>query len=116
MIQPQTPAGVAVHGGFPNPATDSTRHTIDLNKQLIQHSVATYFMRVEGNLWQDLGIFANDVLIIDRALQPRTNDLVIWWEGESFCLGSRASLPPDCECWGVVTSAIHQFVNPAREH
>jgi DNA polymerase V len=107
-----TPSGVAVHAGFPNPATDTTLQGIDLNKYLVQHSIATYFMRIEGSAWQDFGIFSNDVLIIDRVLTPRKNDLIIWWEGDSFVLGHRASLPMDAQTWGVVTTAIHQFVKP----
>lgn len=106
----QKPAGVAVHAGFPNPSSDTTINTIDLNKQLIQHSIGTYFMRIEGNEWCDFGIFANDVLIIDRVLVPRKNDLIIWWDSDSFRLSHRASLPAGRECWGVVTTAIHQYV------
>jgi DNA polymerase V len=111
-----TPSGVAVHAGFPNPATDTTLQGIDLNKHLVQHSIATYFMRVDGNNWADFGIFANDVLIIDRVLTPRKNDLIIWWEGDSFRLGHRASLPADCQYWGVVTTAIHQYIGQEASH
>ena len=109
MSQYTTPQGVAVHAGFPNPAADTNINSLDLNKYLIQHSVGTYFMRIEGNSWQDFGIFNDDVIIIDRVLTPRKNDLIIWWEEDSFVLGHRASLPAGAECWGVVTTAIHQY-------
>jgi DNA polymerase V len=110
-MQYTTPQGVAVHTGFPNPATDTTLQGIDLNKELIQHSIGTYFMRINGNAWQDFGIFNNDVLVIDRVLPPQKNDLVVWWEGDSFTFGHRSSLPAGAECWGVVTTAIHQYVS-----
>lgn len=109
-MQYTTPQGIAVHAGFPNPAADTTLQGIDLNKHLIRHAVGTYFMRIEGSAWRELGVFNNDVLIIDRVLDPRQNDLVIWWEGDSFVLGHQASLPAGAECWGVVTTAIHQYV------
>jgi DNA polymerase V len=115
-MQYTTPQGVAIHAGFPNPAADTQIQGIDLNKYLIQHSVGTYFMRIGGNLWRDFGIFNNDVVIIDRVLYPQKNDLVIWWEGDSFVLGHRASLPAETECWGVVTTAIHQYVTKDISH
>ena len=111
-----TPSGVAVHAGFPNPATDTTLQGIDLNKYLVRHSIATYFMRIDGSAWQDFGVYDNDVLIIDRVLTPRKNDLIIWWEGEAFVLGHRASLPDGIPYWGVVTTAIHQYVYKETDH
>lgn len=105
----QTPQGVSVHAGFPNPASDTTLQGIDLNKYLIQHPIGTYFMRIEGISWSEFGIFNNDVIIIDRVLTPKKNDLVIWWEEDGFRLGHRASLPQGLECWGVVAAAIHQY-------
>ncbi len=106
-----SPQGVSVHAGFPNPGSDTTLQGIDLNKYLVQHSIGTFYMRIEGNTWREFGIFHNDVLIIDRVLTPRKNDLIIWWEGDSFVLGHRASLPSGSQCWGVVTTAIHQYVS-----
>lgn len=102
-------AGVSVHAGFPNPASDTTLQSIDLNRQLIQHSIGTYFMRISGNAWQRYGVLNNDVLIVDRVLPPSTNDLVVWWEGDSFILGHKMELPKGTQYWGVVTTAIHQF-------
>lgn len=110
-MQYTTPQGVTVHAGFPNPAIDTSLQGIDLNKELIQHSIGTYFMRIEGNTWQGFGISNNDVLVIDRVLPPRKNDLVVWWEGDSFSFGPRTSLPAGAECWGVVTTAIHQYIS-----
>lgn len=110
MSRYTTPAGVAVHDGFPNPATDTSLQGIDLNKHFIQHPIGTYFMRIEGTPWREFGIFHDDLAIIDRVLRPQKNDLIIWWEGDSFVLGHRAGLPPGTACWGVVTTVIHQYV------
>jgi DNA polymerase V len=105
----ENPEGVSVHGGFPNPAIDASLQGIDLNKFLIQNSAATYLMRVAGNEWQRVGIFDSDVIIIDRAITPRQNDLVVWWYDGSFAISPRHALPEGAEVWGVVTSAIHQY-------
>jgi DNA polymerase V len=105
----KSPDGVSIHGGFPNPATDASLQGIDLNKFLIANSAATYLMRVAGNDWRSSGIFDGDVIIIDRAVSARTNDLVIWWHTGSFAISPRHSLPEGAEVWGVVTSTIHQY-------
>lgn len=105
----ENPQGVSVHDGFPNAATDSSLQSLDLNQLLIRHSLSTFFMRLAGSEWQDMGIFAGDILIIDRALKPQANDLVIWWQGESFTLTPCHAAPPQTPIWGVVTAAIHQF-------
>ena len=101
--------GVSVHAGFPNPALDTSLDVLDLNQLLIGHPVGTFFMRISGNDWQDVGIFSNDIAIIDRVVSPRKNDLAIWWEGESFIIGNFAKVPLDTPVWGVVTAVIHQY-------
>ena len=47
--------------GFPSPADDYIETSIDLNKQLIQHPSATFFLRVVGNSMLDAGILPNSV-------------------------------------------------------
>ena len=103
------PHGVSVHDGFPNPATDSSLQILDLNTLLIRHRLSTYFMRLDGSEWQELGIFAGDILIIDRALKPRANDLVVWWKSESFTFSHSHVVPEGIPMWGVVTATIHRF-------
>lgn len=103
--------GVSVHTGFPNPATDKNLHTLDLNELLVKRSASTYFFRIEGNEWQDSGIFNGDIAVIDRSLDPRKNDIVVWWDdvrGE-FAITTFASLPINASVWGVITSTIHQL-------
>lgn len=102
-------SGVSVHSGFPNPAADASIQDIDLNKLLVQNSVSTYFMRVAGDEWQDNGIFARDIVIIDRALTAKPNDMVIWILHDEFAISPRHILPAGATVWGVVTSVIHQY-------
>lgn len=105
----ENPDGVSVHSGFPNPATDASIQEIDLNKLLIQNSVSTYFMRVAGDEWQTVGIFARDIIIIDRALAARPNDLVVWVLDDEFAVSPRHALPARAAIWGIVTSVVHQY-------
>jgi SOS-response transcriptional repressor LexA len=103
--------GVAVHAGFPNPAADGALGGLDLNKLLVRHGASTYFFRVEGSEWEEAGVFAGDIAIVDRALEPRAPDTVIWWHeanGE-FAISRRADMPPGAAVWGVITSTIHRL-------
>ena len=105
----ENPDGVSAHTGFPNPAIDASLQGIDLNRLLIQNSAATYFMRVTGGAWSKAGIFDNDVAIIDRAVSPRPNDLIIWVRQDEFAVSPRHALPEAAETWGVVTAIIRQL-------
>src|ERR1700689_3616576 len=73
-----TTDGVSIHAGFPNPAGDKTLSGLDLNQLLIRNSASTYIFRLRGNHWEQFGIFDRDVAIVDRALDPRKEYLVIW--------------------------------------
>ena len=105
------PEGVSVHTGFPNPATDQRLHTLDFNKLLIEHTASTYMFRVRGNEWEASGVFDNDIAIIDRSLDPRKADVVLWWnepKGE-FAISPYGAMPPTATLWGVITATVHQF-------
>lgn len=104
------PEGVSEHTGFPNPATDTSLRSLDLNQLLIAHSTSTYFFRVRGNSWENAGVFDGDLAIIDRALDARKTDTVIWWNADTdtFNISSYRTVPSGATVWGVVTSTIHQ--------
>lgn len=62
---------------FPSPAQDYVEEKLDLNKRLIKHSSATFFMRVEGDAMIGAGIFSGDILVVDRAIEPSDGKVVI---------------------------------------
>jgi hypothetical protein len=106
--------GVSVHAGFPNPAADASLQTLDFNQLLVQHAASTYMFRVRGNEWESVGVCDNDIAIIDRVLDPRANDVTVWWnetKGE-FAISHHNHMPPGASCWGVVTATVHQFRSP----
>ena len=103
--------GMSIHTGFPNPAIDQRLQTLDFNKLLVRHSASTYMFRVRGNEWERVGVFDGDIAIVDRALDPRKADVVLWWDeakGE-FSISKYTGMPKQAACWGVITSIIHQF-------
>ena len=59
-----------ISAGFPSPAEDYIELGIDLNKYLIKNPISTFFLRVSGNSMNNAGIYNNDLLIIDRSINP----------------------------------------------
>lgn len=104
----QTPGtGVTEHTGFPNPATDSHIASLDIGRELIKHPASTFFMTIAGNKWEERGIFHGDLIIIDRSLDAKKTDTVIWWEGEAFVISKHSAVLESSPIWGVVTHVIH---------
>lgn len=70
-------AGGTVRAGFPSPADDFSAKRHDLNDLLITHPTATFFWRVRGTSMLGAGIADGDILVVNRALQPRHGDVVV---------------------------------------
>lgn len=100
---------VTEHAGFPNPATDHSIISLDINVLLVKHPSSTFFMQLNGNAWEDRGIFDSDVIVIDRALEAKKTDLVVWWDVDEFRVSHFRSLPAKIAPWGVITSIIHRY-------
>ena len=66
-----------VSAGFPSPADDYMDTGIDLNEELIQNPISTFLLRVSGNSMNGAGIYNNDLLVIDRSLNPHPGHIVI---------------------------------------
>ncbi len=118
----------AVSAGFPNIAEDYVDRALNLNELLIKHPAATFFVRVKGTSMINAGIHSNDILIVDRALTPTHNRIVIARiDGEltvkrikldkdkTILVPENDDFKPieitstmDFEVWGVVTCVIHQ--------
>ena len=66
-----------VAAGFPSPADDYVEKTLDLNELLIQKPAATFFVRAQGESMLGAGIHPNDILVVDRSLEPVPGKIVI---------------------------------------
>lgn len=69
-----------VHAGqsrFPSPAQDYEQRFLDLNERFIRNPPATFFFTVSGDSMTGAGIFNGDTLIVDRAIKPKHNSIVI---------------------------------------
>jgi len=101
--------GVAIHAGFPNPASDRDLAEVDLHRLLVKQPTSTFFMKIDGNDWEDRSIFDGDIVVIDRSLDPRKKDLVVATKDDTFLITPFSKLPTDCVLWGTVTAVIHRY-------
>lgn len=83
-----------VSAGFPSPAADFMEDTIDLNKELSKNPLATFFVKVSGNSMIDAGIDHNDVLVVDRSLEPKNNKIAVCFINGEFTV-KRISVKKD---------------------
>jgi DNA polymerase V len=84
-----------VSAGFPSPAADFMEETIDLNKELSENPLATFYIRVKGNSMIDAGINDKDVLVVDRSLEPQNNKIAICFIDGEFTV-KRIQVEKDC--------------------
>ena len=117
-----------VGAGFPSPATDYVEDDIDLNTHLIKNIPSTFLIRVQGKSMNKVGIHNDDLLVVDRSLNPKNFSTVIAnvneelvvktfikEKNESFLTSGskntndKISLNenPEILIWGVVTYVIH---------
>lgn len=106
--------------GLPSFASDGEQ--FDLASHLIQHPNDTFYVRVSGNNMIESGIHDGDLLIVDRAAEPRPSDVVVAWAGNGFtvkrlgrlCLvsprfGHAIEIDETAGICGVAKFAIHQL-------
>lgn len=118
----------AVAAGFPSPADDFIDKTLDLNEHMVRNPSATFFVRAHGDSMAGAGIASGDLLVVDRAVEPKNGDVIIaavdgeltvkrvrtrdarlWLVPENPDYPAREITPEsDFEVWGVVTYVIHK--------
>jgi DNA polymerase V len=119
----------SVAAGFPSPAEDYMDSRLDLNEYCVERPSATYFMRISGESMRNMGIFDGDMLVVDRALKPRYNDIVVAIvdgdftvkqlckrNGLVYLAAANPDYPPivlsdesDFRVWGVALHVIHRL-------
>jgi len=93
--------------GFSSPATHYNEPRIDLNDTLVTNASSTFFVRVVGNSFEKLNIKENDILIVDKSLTPRQDQLaLVIQDGEFNVIKTKTSLKTETQLWGVITYII----------
>jgi DNA polymerase V len=117
-----------VPAGFPSPAQDEIAGRIDLNRDLVKHPLATFYVRVEGDSMEP-HIHSGELLVVDRMVETKDGDVVVARLGCEFTVkrlrieedGSiqlvsenpsyepiRVTEGMDFEVWGRVMYSIHR--------
>jgi DNA polymerase V len=119
----------SVPAGFASPIEDHLDKQLDLNEFMIAHPSATFFVKVEGDSMIGAGIHSGDMLVVDRALEARSEQIVLAVihneftvkrlrkeKGRIFLYPENPRYQPieilenmDFSIWGVVTFAIHKL-------
>lgn len=72
-----------ISAGFPSPAIDFVDLSIDMNRHLVKHPSSTFYGRVKGHSMKNAGIFNDDLLVIDKSLEPSNGKIAICYiDGE----------------------------------
>ncbi|MCL1079119.1 S24 family peptidase [Parashewanella spongiae] len=72
--------------GFESPAAEYTQLSLSLDELLVEHPSATFIGQAKGESMQDVGIFDNDILIVDRHVMPQHLDVIVAnLNGEFVC-------------------------------
>lgn len=115
-----------ISAGFPSPADDFKEQRLSLDDELIKNKEATFFARVSGQSMVGAGLHDNDLLVIDRSLEPEHNKIAVCFlDGEFTVKRLRVEkdgvwLQPENDkyqpikiteennfvIWGIVTSVI----------
>ncbi len=116
-----------IAAGWPSPADDYVDKGLDFNEHLVQHKAATFVLTVSGHSMTGAGIFDGDEIIVDRALTPKSGDVVVAVINGELTVkrlhleGKRVMLMPEnpayqpiilhddeeLEIFGVVTRVLH---------
>ena len=116
--------------GFPAPADDLVEKSLDINDLVVENPLSTFFVRVQGDSMEGVGIHSGDVLVVDRSVEPRDGRIVVaavfgelvvkrlrQQSGQLALLSENDSYDPiivngeeDCYVWGVVVGSVRKFV------
>ena len=115
-----------ISAGFPSPADDFKETRISLDDELIKNKDTTFYAKVKGQSMIGAGLDDNDLLVIDRSLEPENNKIAVCFLDGEFTIkrlkvdGNNIWLQPenpkysiikiteenDFVIWGIVTSVI----------
>lgn len=118
-----------IEAGFPSPADNYIDKELNLHDYLINKPESTFLVRAKGESMINTGIFSGDILIVDKSLSARNNDIVIATiNGEltvkRLVKNNKSKFPllksenpdypsieftdnNDIDIWGIVTYSIH---------
>jgi DNA polymerase V len=119
-------AQTGISAGFPSPADDFKEFKISLDKTLVKNKEATFYAKVSGQSMVGAGIDDGDLLVVDKSLDPKHNNIAVCFIDGEFTVkrlkvsGNDVYLQPEnpsfkaikvtdesnFQVWGIVTHVI----------
>ena len=116
-----------VPAGFPSPAADYEEVTLSIDELVDLRTPHVYLVRVEGPSMIGAGIYDGDVLVVNRALEARSGQIVVAYVDGGMTV-KRLQVSPEgvwlqaenpdyrairvtesLHVWGVATHNLHQL-------
>ena len=117
-----------IQAGYPSSCDDPPPELLELGSYLVPNPASTFFVKVAGDSMIGAGIYPDDLLIVDKSIQPSNGDVVIASvDGEFtvkrlFISQNKVELRPEnsrfptitfkdeseLNIWGVVSNVIHK--------
>ena len=86
---------IGISAGFPSPADDFKERRLSLDDELIKNKEATFFARVSGQSMVGAGLDDNDLLVVDKSLEPTNNRIAVCFIDGEFTV-KRLKVEKDC--------------------
>ncbi|WP_034042069.1 LexA family protein [Wocania ichthyoenteri] len=121
FFTPETVEGAAaqlfdagISAGFPSPADDFKEQRLSLDEELVKNKEATFYARVSGQSMIGAGLEDNDLLVIDRSLEPTNNKIAVCFlDGEFTVKRLRVS---NNEVWLQPENPDYPIINITEEN
>lgn len=115
--------------GFASPAQEFLENKLDLNTLICPHPESTFFVKLSELSIKTENISPNDLLVVDRSLDPSTNSMILAVINSEFEIGyiktenNLKTFVPESpnkklftvsedhnfQIWGVITHIIRQL-------
>lgn len=112
--------GLVFHAGFPNAGEDMAGRGMSLDALVFRHRLSTFLWQLEEAV-PELGWGEGSIAVVDRALEPRQNDLVVavveessfvvrkLHQGRLYDVTGRLDETENVSVWGVITHALQGY-------
>ena len=121
---------VGATAGFPSPAENYIEENLDIGKYLVNNIESTFFVRVSGDSMINVGIYNNDIMVVDKSLTPKNQSIVVASlngelvikkflkdkQGKCYLKSENENYPKiildskmETTIWGVATYVIHNL-------